>query len=391
MYSLFTPLPGDMVPPAGPSALRSAPPPPPPPTEPGHDTEARPAPPRPSPLPARPAATFKPGAPPGRGGRGRGRGGGGRGRPGPGEGRGPGQARPEAAPPATRSWEAGRGPGARLRGRAGRPGCAGGRAPPESGPEVRARAAGGGDGRREERGEEARGARAGGLGSPERLAERGVCAGGRPGLPASRRAGLPAPQPRGARPSPRLAQQLSARPRFPPEQDVADGAAACVPAAAGTRRRRLSPGSRRLPARCRPPALRPASGAAASVRPQGAGRRGSRPGRGPRPRSRARPSVRGAVPVGAVRGTRHCKRRHLGSGVAPQSGELGSPPRQAQSDPFPTPLSWSCLLETTPSPHVGSCCFPLSVHNSRYSGFNPFFLFSTVPFLSTPQIFFKLD
>lgn len=102
------------------------------------------------------------------------------------------------------------------------------------------------------------------LGPGSALWARGRGRRGGPLLPPSCGSGLALrPRPRGAQAVLRergaAAQSRALCPRFPAEQDVATGAVARVPpAAAGRRRRRLSPGSRRLPRALPAPAPRPA-------------------------------------------------------------------------------------------------------------------------------------
>lgn len=344
MYSLFTPLPGDMVPPAGPSALRSAPPPP---TEPGHDTEARPAP----PLPARPLCLPDP----------------------------PRRLNPEPRPDGAGAGgdEGAEGAGGQAQGRGGVPGRpARRRLSLRRGPEkrggVRARGSGGGRG--------GLAARAGGR--PQRAVRRSE--------PERREAGTGGGRSAGRRRGARERVASGRRSALPSEACAQEGgpayllpaAPACLrPSPAAPARPRAwrsssAPARAFLPSKMSPMARRPAflrqparEGAAsvpgADASPRAAGPRPSAPLRGrPLPWDRkvrggggvgqagapglgpgpARPCEAPAthVPVGAVRGTRHCKRRHLGSGVVPQSGELGSP--HARHSLIPSRHPWAGLV-----------------------------------------------
>lgn len=179
-------------------------------------------------------------------------------------------------------------------------------------------------------------------------------------------------------PAPRLRRVLDAsgaaariRPLsqgFPAEQDVA-------PAATGRGRRRLSPGSSRLPRALPVPGPHPSRWGRRLRRLAWAcGRLGW-------PRTLARsPPARGAH---EPRCGRRCpwppqRQEASGNGAAHQPATL--------CVLFPT-LARVALPETTPSARVGSC-FLSSVHNTCYSGFNSFQCFGATPFLSTPPNIF---
>lgn len=214
---------------------------------------------------------------------------------------------------------------------------------------------GGGGGRRRRRGR----GELGGLALPGEPSERGVRAGGSDPLTSSVR-----PRPRGAgRSSARVAQQPGAarsprafllskmspparRPALP--QQPGGQSAASVPGADASRARSRAPGPGPRPARC--------------------GRRLRRCARG-----RGRLGWPGPLPPQDASGNEAAP-------ASPRSSVFSSRHLRRSRSP-----------ETTPSPHVGSC-FLISVHNTCYSGFNPFSTLWYNSFLVyTPNVFEAID
>lgn len=226
-----------------------------------------------------------------------------------------------------------------------------------------------------------RGQAGAGLGGP-RGALPAYLLGAAPGWPAS-------PFPSSARRALQLPATRSPR-RFPPEQDVADCTAARVPAAGGRRRRRLSPREQTPPPRAPGPGPRPAAwGRLLQCLARGAGTQRLRQPRAawaPGPRPPARGTRAPMSPDAAVPGARCLRRPRLGGGVAALSRER-CVPSQDPVRSLLTHLRPSPFPET--SPRVGSR-LPSCVHGTCCSGFHLFLRFSTIPFWSIPQTFFKL-